>query len=259
MIPSVAVEIAAVIMGRWSRPAWEPGEQERYLEDLLVLDAAEARAAVDLIHARGGQRFRPPVGDIVFEVAKAQTDAPDWSEVRRQLNERRVEIDRRREEPFVWTCPDNVCDGSGWILVESTVEVLGTSQHARDGKRCCCYEARKTATQVVDTLHPLIREWITAGYLTWPEIEDLTDTERRDRATLEAQARDKWKAFVSRVIQSRAMVVAGIDAPPTMRAVTEGRDEDARRGWLQKPDLVAALTRGQDRPVEAGDSGDDER
>jgi hypothetical protein len=246
MFPSDAAETLQVVMSRWSRPVFEPGEQQRYLDDLLPLDAAEARTAIDLIHASGGQRFRPQVGDIINSIARAQLDAPDWPEVRRQLNERSAEVERRREESFEWTCPEAACDGSGWILVVEEVEVLGTKAHVRNGARCACYEARKTATQVSDNLHPLVREWIREGYITWPEVEDLTDVERRDRATLEAQARDKWGAFTSRAIRARAMAVAGIKAPASMRAITEGRREDSRRGALGKPDLVAALTRGED-------------
>jgi hypothetical protein len=84
----------------------------------------------------------------------------------------------------------------------------------------------------------MVQEVLDRGYVTLREVEEVCDTGRRDRSTLEAQMREKWRAFVEDQVSSRAM--ADLPAPDTMKRI--GR---AREGGPTQLDPLRALGLGQ--------------
>lgn len=228
-----ALELVALVEASWPSSRFGEANRQQYAEDIVHLDAAEALAAVRVLK-RAGREFAPTAGEVAREVARLQIDAPEWGEVKRQLVKRHEAQIADRDSVSEWICPHGRCDGSGFV------------HHPlrNDATDCECRPARIAATRQADPLHPLLREFVDEGYVTWGEI-DAVGAGGREAATLEAQMRRKWEAFADRAIDSRAF--AAIEGPPTLRRLESARDEDAprrRRGELGKPDVLAALPRG---------------
>lgn len=233
-----ALELAAFVEDSFPSSRFNDSERRQYATDVAHLDPAEARAAVEVLKrtptSDGRPRqFAPTAGEVAHEVARLQLDAPDWGEVKRQVVSRQRAIVVARERDFEWTCPARRCDGTGFVDI-STPETPNTVTD------CECRPSRTAAKGKLDELHPLLREFIAAGYVTWGEVEDLgagSDT------TLEAQMRDKWQAFARRAVESRA--IAALEGPPTLRRLDEARGEDGprRRRELKRIgfDVVASL------------------
>jgi hypothetical protein len=91
--PSDAIDLVALACERWPAPKLDAAQQKRYAEDVVDLDAAEARAALDALYG-DGREFRPNAGDVRRRVAAQQLGAPDWAEVKAQLVARHVHLAR---------------------------------------------------------------------------------------------------------------------------------------------------------------------
>lgn len=225
-----ALELVATVEDSFPSTRLNDEHRKQYAKDVAHLDPDEARAAVAVLK-RSGKQFAPTAGEVALEVARLQIDAPDWGEVKRQLVHRQEAIERNREAPDEWTCPAKRCDGSGFVVDEA----------ANDATDCECRPAKIAARRQSSALHPLLREFIDEGYVTWSEI-DLVGV--GGQTSLEAQMRSKWDAFSRRAVESRA--IALIDAPPTLRRLERARAEDEpRRGRraLDRPNYAAALPR----------------
>lgn len=235
-----ALDIVKFVEASFPSARFTNAHRERYAADIVHLDPVEVLAAVEVLKrtARADGRaseFPPPAGDVCREVAKLQLDAPDWSECKRQLVRRWDATVEARDRVDDWRCPHDLCDGSGFVVDEDT-------NSAWD---CDCRPARREARRG-EPLHPLLREFIDDGYVTWGEVEAVG---RGMATTLEAQMRAKWIAFSERAVQSRA--IAAIEGPPTLRRLGSARHEDALRGGRPVRQIgaavdavVAALPRG---------------
>jgi hypothetical protein len=235
---AAALELVATVEESFPSSRFNDEQRLQYAKDVAHLDVAEAAAAVEVLKRTPtidgrSRQFAPTAGEVALEVARLQIDAPDWGEVKRQLVKRHEAIIASRDAPNDWTCPLEACDGTGFIDV-STPELPNTVTD------CKCRPARTAARQGADELHPLLREFISAGYVTWGEVDTVG---QGGETTLEAQMRAKWDAFARRAVETRA--IAAIDAPPTLRRLEEARDEDAprRRAGLERPQYTAALPR----------------
>lgn len=229
-----ALELVALVEESWPSSRLNQDQRRVYATDIAHLDPDEAAAALEVLK-RSGRQFAPTAGEVALEVARLQLDAPDWGECKRQIVHRHRELVEARERTFEWTCPAGTCDGTGFMDV-STPETPNTVTD------CSCRPARTAARSLLGELHPLLLEFVQAGYVTWTEIEDLgsgSDT------TLEAQMRDKWVAFARRAVETR--VISALKGPPTLRRLEEARDEDGprRRRELKRLDFsaVASLNR----------------
>jgi hypothetical protein len=228
-----ALELVATVEDSFPSSRFNDEQRKQYAKDIAHLDPADAAAAVAVLKRTGGRQFAPTAGEVAHEVARLQLDAPDWGEVKRQLVKRHEAIIASRDAPSDWECPAGRCDGSGFVDI-STPELPNTVTD------CACRPQRTAARQGADELHPLLREFIGAGYVTWGEVEEVG---AGGATTLEAQMRSKWDAFAYRAVESRA--IAAIDAPPSMRRLQQARDEDDRstRRELGRPNYLAALQR----------------
>ena len=226
-----ALRLVALVEDSWPSARFNDGHRERYALDVAHLNLDEAIAAVEVLK-RSGREFAPSAGDVALEVARLQVDAPDWGEVKRQLVQRNRALVEARDTPDTWDCPHQRCDGSGFVHLPGN-----------DSTDCPCRPAKLEARRKADPLHPLVREFIRDGYVTWGEV-DAVGEGGRDAATLEAQMRGKWAAYAARAVQSR--VIAAIEGPPTLRRLDAARTEDEprTRGELGRPNYAAALPRG---------------
>lgn len=228
-----ALDLVALVEESWPSARFTDDHRKRYVADLLHLDLDEALAAVEVLK-RSGREFPSTAGAIAREVARLQIDAPEWGEVKRSLVLRVEATIAARDAADTWTCPHETCDGSGFIIHDVH----------NDATDCACRPAKLAARRAADTLHPLVREFIEDGYVTWSEVEAVG---RGMETTLEAQMRQKWDAFASRAIESR--VIAALEGPPTLRRLAGARTEDDARQvgpgrvgvGLRRPDVVAAL------------------
>lgn len=233
MKPSEAIDLVALALERWPAPKLDAAQQRRYAEDVVDLDADEARAALDALYGEGPE-FRPNAGTLRRKVAALQLGAPDWAEVKRQLVERHVRLararDERREQEDAWACTVGRCDGSGWV--EHTAE--------RAASPCPCRPAMLEARRKLDMLAPLVREFFDLGYATWAEVDALCSSVN---TTLEAQMRDKWNRFAARAVESR--VLASIEGAPDLPRLEEARRDDERRSrrGLTRPRFAALIGR----------------
>jgi hypothetical protein len=230
-----ALELVALVEESWLSARMTQENRQRYAADVMHLDPDEAEAAVEVLK-RSGREFPPSAGDVAREVARLQIDAPEWGEVKRQLVQRYEATIAARSTADSWACPHDSCDGSGFVW------------HAErnDSTDCDCRPAKIAAGRAAATLHPLLREFIEDGYVTWSEVEAVGFGMQ---TTLESQMRTKWEAFAGRAVESR--VIAALEGPPTLKRLGGARSEDAprqledgrRRGELAKPDVLAALNR----------------
>jgi hypothetical protein len=139
--------------------------------------------------------------------------------------------------PPEWICPVGECDGSGWV------ETTTPESYGPEAAKCSCYERRASSRRLADTLHPLVREFIDARFVSWSEVERVgAAAGTREATTLEAQMREKWLSFAARAVQSRAS--ASIGVAPELRRLEEARSEDARRGDLRRFDPAGLLPSG---------------
>jgi hypothetical protein len=231
---AAALELVALVERSFPSARFTDEHRQAYAADVAHLDPAEAAAAVEVIKRQPGRDFAPTAGAVCHEVARLQLDAPDWGEVKRQLVNRHVATIASRDEPESWECPAGRCDGTGFVDV-STPELPNTVTD------CECRPARTAKRQGADHLHPLVREFVRDGYVTWAELDAVGSGDGKDASTREAQMRDKWQAFARRAVESRA--IAALDAPPSMRRLEQARAEDDRptRRELGRPDFLAAL------------------
>lgn len=228
-----AVRLVAAVLMAWPNANLTSSQQEQYARDVAELDMAEARVALEVIKRRGG-RFAPTAGEIILEVARMQVDAPDWAEVKRQLVRRQIER-QNSTTPIAWKCPHGLCDGSGLIV--------GGDRNPPDSRPCECRLAKIAAKRREDHLHPLVREFVSQGYVTWGEVELVA---LGNATTLESQMREKWRAFAARAVESRA--IGTIDGPSTLLRLSQAAAEDAprrpndgKRHGLKTPDYLKAL------------------
>jgi len=236
-----ALELVALVEESFPAARFNDEHRKRYAADVVHLDPDEAVAAVEVLKRTPGRdgrapEFPPPAGDVCREVARLQVDAPDWGEVKRQLVKRWEATIEARERPDGWTCPHDRCDGSGIVHHDEK----------NDSWPCECRAAMIAARRLADPLHPLLREFIDEGYVTWTEVEAVG---RGMATTLESQMRAKWEAFARQAVESRA--IASLDGPPTLRRLERARDEDGLRSGHEPRRLgaavdgvVAALTSG---------------
>jgi hypothetical protein len=228
-----ALEVVARVEEIWKNARLDDDDRRRYAHDICQVDPAEALTAVEVL-ARSGREFAPTAPMVLLEVARLQVDAPDWGDVKRQLVARRVAMQAAVGERREWTCPDGRCDGSGFVFSDSA------SPHKRSNAPCSCRPAMIADRRRESGLHPLVREFVTAGYATWGEVDTIAAGEA---TTLEAQMRMKWEQFSQRAVLSRA--IAHVEGPASLRRLDTARQEDAgrkppRRG-LERPDYLAAL------------------
>jgi hypothetical protein len=230
-----ALELVATIEDSFPSSRFSQEQRLQYAKDVAHLHPDEAKAAAEVLKRTPTidgrpRQFAPTAGEVAFEVARLQIDAPDWGECKRQLVKRQEAILAGRDAPDTWVCPFDRCDGGGFEVDEAT-------NTATD---CECRPARTAARRAADELHPLLREFIDQDYVTWGEIAEVG---HGGATTLEAQMRGKWDAYAARAVESRA--IAAIDAPPSLRRLEDARGEDAprRRRALGRPDFTAALPR----------------
>lgn len=216
---AAALELVALVEESFPAARFTDDHRKRYAADVMHLDPDEAVAAVEVLKRSTGRdgrapEFPPPAGDVCREVARLQLDAPDWGECKRQLVKRWEATVLFRDKGDDWTCPHDACDGSGFVHHEER----------NDSTDCECRPAMITARRQANALHPLLREFVEAGYVTWDEIETVG---RGGATTLEAQMRAKWDAFARQAVESR--VIAALAGPPTLRRLERAREDDDRR------------------------------
>lgn len=225
-----ALELVALVEDSYPSARFTDEVRLQYAKDIVHLDEGEAKAAVAVLK-RTPRQFAPTAGEVCREVARLQLDAPDWGEVKRLLVKRWEAVIAHRDAPDEWTCPYDRCDGSGFVDV---------AERPNTQTDCECRTEKIAARRAVAALHPLVREFVEAGYVTWGEIDTVG---QGGDTTLESQMRVKWEAFARRAIETRA--IAAIEGPPSLRRLESARGEDDRssRRELGKPDYLAALPR----------------
>jgi len=226
---AAALEIVALVEDSFPSSRFNDEHRRQYATDVATLDPAEAAAAVEVLK-RSGREFAPPAGDVVREVARLQVGAPDWADVKRSLILRQDAIERARSEATAWECPYGECDGTGFAGFDDPT--------SRDASPCRCRPEMLAARRAADELHPLVREFIEEGFVTWGEI-DTVGQGGRDAATIESQMRVKWQTFATRAVESRA--IAMIAGPPTLRRLEQARAEDGPRRRHDAKHLGAAV------------------
>lgn len=215
MTPEEFLRFTGVLCNAWPEAKLTGDAVKFYGMELKDSSFASAVAAVRVL-GREGKFKIPTAGQIRRKMVELEVDAPGWEEVRRSLNERRAAIERKKGETFTWTCPDGRCDGSGFLVDEE----------ANAARHCGCFQDRLAARRHTVALHPMIQEFLDRGYVTLREVEEVCDTGRRDRSTLEAQMREKWNAYVNDQVSSRAM--ADLPAPETMKRIERAKGEPGR-------------------------------
>lgn len=232
MTPAETTRLVALITRRW--PHSEIPGPDVYAEDLAAIDGDHARAAIDRMY-RDGRQFAPNGGQIIDWIARAAIDAPDWGEVKAEIDRRRAAEGGARWVLDGRTCPEGLCDGRGLIVDED----------ARTSRYCPCRQQMQIEMAAAAGTHPLVTLFILEVGRT--EIAALDG----DRIA-EAQVRDKWKAFIDRVRRG----VAGSDLPTVgLPALERLQNEHHQRGellgvaaraGLRRPDLRAQLERAGD-------------
>lgn len=234
MKPSDALELVALVVERWPSARLDDGHMRRFAEEIVDLDAAECRAALDALY-RSRREFVPTAGAVRYELAALQLGAPEWADVKRQLVKRHEAL--QAWTPPEWTCPHGECDGGGWTVTER-------DDGADDASHCRCWDERQASRRLADSLDPLVREFIADRYVTWGEVEAVG---QGNATTLEAQMRQKWDVFRHRAVESRAF--ATIDAAPDLPRLEQAREEDAPRQARRRRSLerfsTAALPAAQ--------------
>lgn len=234
MIASEALTVFQLVQRRWGNAELD---LKQFSVDILELDVdvRTACAAVDAIHASGAE-FPPTAGAIARQVAMLQVDPPQWAEVKRQMNLRRSEIAAARLRRLRWSCPHQECDGGGFVEVGDAM------------RRCRCHAARLASRDGASTLSPIVQEFLDRGYVTLGEVDDVADPDQRDRSTLEAQMREKWKAFAAEVVDFRVLSLMGTSADVARLERARAEDAARRRGGrgLARPSMLKHLERGED-------------
>ncbi len=213
MTPQEFARFLKLVAATWPEADLTPDVTKVYSMDLSDQGFGPACAAVRVL-AREGRYKVPSAGTIRRRMTELELDAPDWGEVRRALNERRAQMERRREQKLDWTCPAGTCEGDGWVVDVET----------NSARKCSCFQERLAASRQTVQLHPLIQEFLDRGYVTLVEVEEVGSPDTKNRTTLEAQMREKWRAFVEDQVSSSVMadLPAGTGLPRIERARNEG-------------------------------------
>jgi hypothetical protein len=205
------LDVAADLQARWAATVLSPETVQRWGEDLADLPAAHVAAAVAAL-GRTDREFAPNSGVIRTEVIRLRVDAPEWAEALADLVElaatpvaRAVEVDVDHEEN------------------RATVR--------REYPRA----------ELLATKHPLLATFIDV--VSWEQIRPAVDADRPHRGNEEARLRDKWQAFVGRLLRDEALegLAPGSDLPALNR---RSRRRAPRSIAEAVGDVVPQLPRG---------------
>lgn len=204
-----ALKVIKDVQRRWFRHPIPANALDAYRIALEPLPYGDAMAAVEMIAASGDAPFPPSAGDLAHKVAENAVAPIEWDEVKRQLLLRADEL--RTLDDVRWTCTTGRCDGSTWVV-----------NARREAEACSCREDYIASRRRTDLLDPLVRTWIDQGYVTWDEVDKLAAGD----TTVEAQSRDRWRAYVNRLVNAR--VVAGMKEGAGVPVVERAREHVAR-------------------------------
>jgi hypothetical protein len=226
-----ALKVVADVQKRWFRQPIPGAALDSYTSALAPLPYGDAMAAVETIASSGAADFPPSAGDIARKVAENQIAPQTWDEVRRALLLRVAEVAAITGQPWRCTNTADPCDGSTWKV-----------NAKREAEACGCREDLIARNRSTDLFDPLVRTWIDQGFLTTGEMNAIAAGD----TTTEAQARDRWRDYVARLVSART--AAGMQHGDGVRAIERGRRSDhPTLGRGDRPALGASPVEVLDR------------